>query len=294
MFIQFLFVEEHIPLINLHPKLLDLVERLLADFDFPRLLLVGILDFSAIEAPDEIGICLKERLTVLRQDIPLEVDKLLNQQLTHQLFGRLAKFYRNLSHLLLGDCHCQRSLGIDLRNKLFRKVSLAEIDNVVELKFHIRDAVAVLIDRQSQSASDLLQLADLTAAGPQFGDGEHIRVVPPLLQRPLGKEEPTDIPLAVLILERQQLFLAMQNLIDLLGDRLVGRIVVLGEISRVALLDARQAFLKEFPVFRLGRLQLLQHDLDAFLKQLLEGRPQIGLALVLAVPAIGYDIINEE
>ena len=86
----------------------------------------------------------------------------------------------------------------------------------------------------------------------------------------------------------------MQNLVNLLGNRLVGRGVVLGEISRVALLDARQAFLKEFPVFRLGRLQLLQHELDAFLEQLLEGRPQIGLALVLAVPAIRSAIINEE
>ena len=86
----------------------------------------------------------------------------------------------------------------------------------------------------------------------------------------------------------------MQNLVNLLGNRLVGRIVVLGEISGVALLDALQAVLEEFPVFRLGRLQLLQHELDAFLEQLLEGRPQIGLVLVLAVPAIRYDIINEE
>ena len=45
---------------------------------------------------------------------------------------------------------------------------------------------------------------------------------------------------------------------------------------------------------RLGRLQLLQHDLDAFLEQLLEGRPQIGLVLVLAVPAIGHDVVDEE
>ena len=45
-----------------------------------------------------------------------------------------------------------------MRNKLFRKVRLAEINNVVELKLHVRDTVAVLIDRQSQSASDLLQL----------------------------------------------------------------------------------------------------------------------------------------
>ena len=181
-----------------------------------------------------------------------------------------------------------------MRNQLFRKVRLAEIDNVVELKLHVRDAVAVLVDRQAQSAPDLLQLADLTAAGPQLGDGEHIRIVPPLLQRPLGEEEPPDIPLAILVLERQQLFLAMQNLVNFLGNRLVGRIIVLGEISGVALLDALQAFLKEFPVFRLGRLQLLQHELDAFLEQLLEGRPQIGLVLVLAVPAIRYDIINEE
>ena len=62
----------------------------------------------------------------------------------------------------------------------------------------------------------------------------------------------------------------------------------------MALLDALQAVLEEFPVFRLGRLQLLQHDLDAFLEQLLEGRPQIGLVLVLAVTAIGHDVINEE
>ena len=86
----------------------------------------------------------------------------------------------------------------------------------------------------------------------------------------------------------------MQNLVNFLGNRLVGRIVVLGEISGVALLDALQAILKEFPVFRLGRLQLLQHDLDAFLEQLLEGCPQIGLVLALVVTAIGYDVINEE
>ena len=111
----------------------------------------------------------------------------------HLVLGR--EVMKNLDNVL-------KSRDINLRNELFRKVRLAEINNVVELKLHIRDAVAVLVDRQAQSAPYLLQLADLTAAGPQLGNGEHIRIIPPLLQRPLGEEKPPDIPLAILVLER--------------------------------------------------------------------------------------------
>ena len=105
-----------------------------------------------------------------------------------------------LGRYLVCDNHL-RQLSVNLGHQLGSKISFIEVHNIVQQEF-LAATITKFIDRQTQSAAYLLQLANLATAGAQFADSKHIGIIPTLLQRPFREDESAHVPAAVLIFKR--------------------------------------------------------------------------------------------
>ena len=136
-------------------------------------------------------------------------------------------FFRNGERTSL----CCLQLSIDFRHKFVGKILFREINDVVKHESRVADTIAHTIHGQTKSAPHLLQLARLRTTGSQFADGKHVRIVPPFLQSPFREQKTQHIRFALGMSKAQQLLLAMKYRLYLVGDVLVGIIVVLREVA---------------------------------------------------------------
>ena len=135
---------------------------------------------------------------------------------------------------------------VNFADKLLYKVFFAAIDKIIEFVRHIAHPHHQFVYRQTQAASNFLQLGSRTAAGTQFANLENIGIVPAFAQRPFGKNK------AARVVQRQQFFLIVQDFIDFLFDFVVAVCIVFGKIAAVAGGYIVQRFLQVIAVKRVG------------------------------------------
>ena len=73
---------------------------------------------------------------------------------------------------------------VNLHHKSVGKITLGEVNDIIQIKRIIFHSVAEFIYRQTQTTTNLLQFAVFASATAQLTYGEHIRIVPAFLQRP--------------------------------------------------------------------------------------------------------------
>ena len=181
---------------------------------------------------------------------------------------------------------------VDLLHEFLCEIRLGEIDNIGEIERLPCDTVAVLIHWQAQTAPYLLQLADLAAARAQFRDGEDIRIVPALLERPFGEQEPAHIVAAIRPADRQKLFLSVKDLLHLTLNLGIALTMILREITAKTAGYVREARLEIGAILVLFRRKISEQLLHLPPQRPLKELPQIRLLALRA--AKRRNIIDKE
>ena len=120
-------------------------------------------------------------------------DELFPKEFHKQVFRLDSYLLGEFFNLGVSDEHHFFAFAVDFCDKLVGKFLFGIVNDIVKREFFVGNTFSKFIYGETKSTPHFLQLADFRTATTEFRYREYIRIIPALLECPLGKNESSQV-----------------------------------------------------------------------------------------------------